>query len=53
MLHYIEVAFLPSATDCLSWSEDGELAIVAADHVHILVCLDFTEALQTAVDLQS
>lgn len=40
MLREIEVPFFPSSTDCLSWSEDGELAIAAADHVHILVCLD-------------
>ncbi|KAI9869746.1 MAG: hypothetical protein M1830_005138, partial [Pleopsidium flavum] len=37
MLPAIELPFHPSATDCLSWSEDGELAVAAADHVHILV----------------
>lgn len=40
MLRDLEVPFVPSATDCLSWSEDGELAIAAAEYVHILVCLD-------------
>ena len=39
MLRNVELPFFPSATDCLAWSEDGELAVVAGEHVHILVSL--------------
>ncbi len=52
MLRDLEVPFVPSATDCLSWSEDGELAIAAAEHVHILVCLDLLRLFEMAVDRQ-
>lgn len=52
MLRDLDVPFVPSAIDCLSWSEDGELAIAAAEYVHVLVCLDLhTEAVRAAVDL--
>lgn len=52
MLRDLEVPFLPSTTDCLSWSQDGELAIAAAEHVHILVRLDLMRLFKRAVDLQ-
>ncbi len=52
MLPDIELPFQPSATNCLSWSEDGELAVAAADHVHILVRLDFCEDAEMMIDLR-
>lgn len=52
MLRDLEVPFVPSATDCLSWSEDGELAIAVAEYVHILVCLDLLRLFEMAIDPQ-
>lgn len=37
MLENVQLPFFPSTTDCLAWSEDGELAIAAGEYVHILV----------------
>ena len=39
MLEDVQLHGFPSATDCLAWSEDGELAIAAGEYVHILVLL--------------
>lgn len=33
----LELPLFPSCYDCLSWSEDGELAIAAGDYIQILV----------------
>ncbi|KAL9044239.1 MAG: hypothetical protein Q9214_002608 [Letrouitia sp. 1 TL-2023] len=35
MFHEIHLPFRPATTDCLAWSEHGELAIAAGDFVHI------------------
>ena len=37
MLASIKLPFYPTTTDCLAWSEDGELAIAAGESVHLLV----------------
>lgn len=37
MLPKFQLPFHPSITNCLAWSEDGDLAIAADDFVHILV----------------
>lgn len=37
MLPKVQLPFHPSITNCLAWSEDGDLAIAADDFVHILV----------------
>ncbi|KAL8944884.1 MAG: hypothetical protein Q9216_000174 [Gyalolechia sp. 2 TL-2023] len=37
MLADVKLPFHPTATDCLAWSEDGELAIAAGEFVHILI----------------
>ena len=37
MLKDIQIPFYPSAANCLAWSKDGELAIAAGEHLHILV----------------
>ncbi|KAL9006739.1 MAG: hypothetical protein Q9188_000517 [Gyalolechia gomerana] len=42
MLADVKLPFHPTATDCLAWSEDGELAIAAGEFVHILVPIKMT-----------
>ncbi|KAL8681028.1 MAG: hypothetical protein Q9186_002801 [Xanthomendoza sp. 1 TL-2023] len=37
MLRDVKLPFFPSTTDCLAWSEDGELAIAAGESVHLLI----------------
>lgn len=37
MLKNVELPFYPSTTNCLVWSEDGELAIAAGEFIHLLV----------------
>jgi len=39
MLENVQLPYFPSATNCLAWSEDGELAVAAGEYVHILVLL--------------
>jgi len=39
MLENVQLSGFPSTTNCLAWSEDGELAIAAGECVHILVLL--------------
>lgn len=39
MLENVQLPGFPSATNCLAWSEDGELAVAAGEYVHILVLL--------------
>ncbi|GFN18397.1 hypothetical protein AtubIFM56815_000124 [Aspergillus tubingensis] len=41
----LELPLFPSCYDCLSWSEDGELAIAAGDHVQILTPKNAAERL--------
>ncbi|KAK2757538.1 hypothetical protein FQN54_004507 [Arachnomyces sp. PD_36] len=36
MLGALELTVTPSCTDCISWSEDGELALAAGEYVHVL-----------------
>ncbi|KAL6238365.1 hypothetical protein BDW75DRAFT_227999 [Aspergillus navahoensis] len=36
MLEPLEVQVFPSSYDCISWSEDGEIAVAAGEYVHIL-----------------
>jgi len=38
MLSPVTLRIFPSCYDCLSWSDDGELAVAAGEYVHILVC---------------
>ena len=33
----VELSLLPSALNCLAWSQDGDLAIAAGENVYILV----------------
>lgn len=37
MLDPIELQVFPSSYDCISWSEDGDIAVAAGEYVHILV----------------
>ncbi|MCJ1249290.1 hypothetical protein MMC30_006513 [Trapelia coarctata] len=37
MLENVQLPGFPSSTNCLAWSEDGELAIAAGEYVHILI----------------
>lgn len=37
MFSKVQLPFHPNITNCLAWSEDGDLAIAADDFVHILV----------------
>lgn len=38
MIHQVELPrTTPSTTDCLAWSDDGELAIATGQEVYILV----------------
>lgn len=39
MLADVKLPFQPTATDCLAWSADGELAVGAGEFVHLLVIL--------------
>ncbi|KAL9577419.1 MAG: hypothetical protein Q9212_006375 [Teloschistes hypoglaucus] len=39
MLPNVKLPFQPTATNCLAWSADGELAIAAGEFVHLLVML--------------
>ncbi|CBF82064.1 predicted protein [Aspergillus nidulans FGSC A4] len=36
MLDPIELQVFPSSYDCISWSEDGDIAVAAGEYVHIL-----------------
>ncbi|KAL4735627.1 transcription factor IIIC subunit delta N-term-domain-containing protein [Aspergillus similis] len=36
MLEPIELQVFPSSYDCISWSEDGDIAVAAGEYVHIL-----------------
>ncbi|KAL4982319.1 transcription factor IIIC subunit delta N-term-domain-containing protein [Aspergillus falconensis] len=36
MLEPLELQVFPSSYDCISWSEDGEIAVAAGEYVHIL-----------------
>lgn len=42
MLNDIRLPFHPTTTDCLAWSEDGELAVAANEFVHVLVLIKQT-----------
>ena len=33
----VELPILPSNINCLAWSQEGDLAIAAGEHVYILV----------------
>ncbi|KAL8632973.1 hypothetical protein Q9189_001227 [Teloschistes chrysophthalmus] len=37
MLADVKLPFQPTATDCLAWSADGELAVGAGEFVHLLI----------------
>ena len=37
MLPDVELNFQPSISNCLAWSDDGELAVAAGEFVHVLV----------------
>lgn len=41
MLPDVELQFQPDKINCLTWSEDGELAIAAGEFIHILAGLTF------------
>ena len=52
MLPEVQLPFLPSAIDCLAWSEDRELAIAAGEFVHILasqITYDYRNVLNFAL----
>lgn len=34
----LDLNLYPSCYNCLSWSDDGELAVAAGDTVHLQVC---------------
>ncbi|KAL4972194.1 transcription factor IIIC subunit delta N-term-domain-containing protein [Aspergillus desertorum] len=36
MLEPLELQVFPSSYDCISWSEDGEIAVAAGEYVHVL-----------------
>ncbi|KAL9592809.1 MAG: hypothetical protein Q9179_006351 [Wetmoreana sp. 5 TL-2023] len=36
MVAAVKLPFHPTATDCLAWSEDGELAVAAGEFAHLL-----------------
>ncbi|KAH8435157.1 uncharacterized protein LDX57_012786 [Aspergillus melleus] len=44
----VELQLFPSCLNCLSWSEDGELAVAAGDHVQILTPKKATEGAEPA-----
>lgn len=47
MLPDVQLLFHPNTTNCLAWSDDGELAIAAGEYVHILVSRDFPATMES------